>query len=182
MAKQSKKKKKTEENPFELALPVSDKVEIFEVRLIECECKQTPLADQGKQVLDYKYSVKAELDKERSQILLLPEFKMTAKPEKSAADKLSLSIQAKFLLAYTIDSTAIFTKKNIDAFGQINGIYNAWPYWREFVQATIARMGLPKLVIPVFRFRHEERTEEEKPKQSKKTAVKRKAKKKVVKV
>ena len=181
MAKQSKKKKKSEENPFELAIPVSDRVEIFEVRLIECDCKQTPLADQGKQLLDYSYSVKAELDKEHSRILILPEFKMTAKPEKSAGDELSLSIRAKFLLAYKIDDTAKIIKRNIDAFGQINGLYNAWPYWREFVQATIARMGLPKLVIPVFRFRHEEKTEEKKPKRSKKTAVKRKAKKKAVK-
>jgi len=37
------------------------------------------------------------------------------------------------------------------AFARTNGIYNAWPYWREFVQNMIARMNLPPLVIPVFR-------------------------------
>jgi preprotein translocase subunit SecB len=177
MAKKSKKKK-AEENPFALAISVSDRVDIIEVRLIDCNCHQTPEASQGKQLVDYNYSVETELKKEHSQILLFPTFKMTAKPDKTAGDEISLSIQARFLLAYKINSLKGITKKNIEAFGNVNGIYNAWPYWREFVQNTIARMGLPKLTIPVFRFGHDERTDKNTSKQTKKIATKKKAKKK----
>jgi len=36
-------------------------------------------------------------------------------------------------------------------FAETNGLYNAWPYWREFVQNTAARMSLPGLTVPVLR-------------------------------
>lgn len=177
MAKKSKKKK-AEDNPFALAVLVSDRVEIIDVRLIDSNCLQTPEASRGKQLVDYNYSVETKLEKEHSQVLLFPTFKMTAKPDKSAGDEPSLSIQARFLLAYKINSLKGITKKNIEAFGNTNGIYNAWPYWREFVQNTIARMGLPKLTIPVFRFRSEEKTDKDISEQSKKKSTKKKAKKK----
>jgi preprotein translocase subunit SecB len=31
----------------------------------------------------------------------------------------------------------------------MNGIYNIWPYWREYVQTTTSRLGLPPLTLPV---------------------------------
>jgi preprotein translocase subunit SecB len=44
------------------------------------------------------------------------------------------------------------TEAHLDAFAKTNAVFNAWPYWREFVQSTTVRMGLPPLVTPVFRF------------------------------
>ena len=41
----------------------------------------------------------------------------------------------------------------LKAFGQINAVFNAWPCWRELVQAPLARMSLPTLTMPVFRVR-----------------------------
>ena len=63
-----------------------------------------------------------------------------------------MSIECSFLLTYSAPSVGDLTPGNLEAFAQINGIFNAWPYWREFVQNMAARMGLPQLVIPVFRF------------------------------
>lgn len=37
------------------------------------------------------------------------------------------------------------------AFAKINGTYNAWPYFRETVQSIVGRMGLPPVVVPVYR-------------------------------
>src|SRR5207245_514725 len=38
-----------------------------------------------------------------------------------------------------------------DAFARVNAVHNAWPYLREVVQSTGARMGLPPIVFPVHR-------------------------------
>ena len=38
-----------------------------------------------------------------------------------------------------------------EAFAQVNAVFNAWPYWRELVQASLARMSMPALTVPVFR-------------------------------
>ena len=36
-------------------------------------------------------------------------------------------------------------------FGTVNGLYHVWPYWREYVQSTMARLKLPAITIPMFR-------------------------------
>jgi hypothetical protein len=42
-------------------------------------------------------------------------------------------------------------EKLLTAFAKVNGIYNAWPYLREIVQTTCARMSIPPPVLPVYR-------------------------------
>jgi hypothetical protein len=38
-------------------------------------------------------------------------------------------------------------------FAGLNGVFNAWPYFREFLQSATTRMGIPQFVLPVFRVR-----------------------------
>lgn len=35
-------------------------------------------------------------------------------------------------------------------FGRFNVGYHAWPYWREYVQSTSARIGIPPIPVPMF--------------------------------
>lgn len=43
--------------------------------------------------------------------------------------------------------TAKFEDDELEKFAKINGIYHAWPYWREFVQNCTTRAGLPPLTL-----------------------------------
>lgn len=43
------------------------------------------------------------------------------------------------------------TPEERQAFADLNGVFNAWPYFREFVQSATVRMGLPAFVVPVLR-------------------------------
>ena len=43
-------------------------------------------------------------------------------------------IEACFLLIYTAENLEGIKQENIDMFGEMNGVYNALPYWREYVQ------------------------------------------------
>lgn len=38
-----------------------------------------------------------------------------------------------------------------DVFARVNGIYNAWPYLREYVQTSLVRLGLPPFELPLLR-------------------------------
>jgi hypothetical protein len=42
-------------------------------------------------------------------------------------------------------------QEHLAAFAKVNGIYNVWPYFRELVQSMGSRLGLPPVVLPVFR-------------------------------
>lgn len=63
----------------------------------------------------------------------------------------SVAINVSFELTYRIPENMSTSDEELTEFARVNGIFNAWPYWREFVHASLARMGLPPLILPVYR-------------------------------
>ena len=61
------------------------------------------------------------------------------------------TVRAEYRLTYRVVGTEALPPDALHCFAWLNGPYNAWPYWREFVQSMSARMGLPGVVLPVFR-------------------------------
>ena len=57
---------------------------------------------------------------------------------------------------YEIPNIEEPTLAQIRAFAKSNGMLNIWPYWRECVQSTVLRAGLPPLTLPLFRVVHEQ--------------------------
>ncbi len=51
------------------------------------------------------------------------------------------------------DGLGLPPRKSSPPFASLNGVFNAWPYFREFLQSATTRMGLPQFVLPVFRIR-----------------------------
>ena len=158
----------------DLGLLVSDRVQLKDVRLINCKCDQTPEATRGKKTFNINYSTEVEVDKKNGYIIVIAKFHFEAFTE-SKAQKPVILIDASFLLAYKIENFEGLTQKGFEQFANLNGIYNAWPYWREFIQNTIVRMGLPSLSIPVFRI-----VEPSKEKTIKQKAAKKKVTKKTI--
>ncbi|MEO8724496.1 MAG: hypothetical protein ABI383_00095 [Acidobacteriaceae bacterium] len=68
-----------------------------------------------------------------------------------ASKKPALVIKAVFNLRYSLPDEVEIDQDEIDAFASTNSMLNSWPYWREIVQNTVARMGLPPLVLPLYR-------------------------------
>lgn len=64
-----------------------------------------------------------------------------------------VAVTCAYLLEYHLDSPPPADARDdlLSAFAKVNGVYNAWPYLREVVQNTCARMNLPPMVLPVFR-------------------------------
>jgi len=150
----AKKKVKTKAlkrgNQATAGLLVSNRVQLKDVRLISCKCDQTPEAILGRKTYNINYSTEVQLDKKKGYIIVTAKFHFEAFTE-SKTQKPVIFIDTSFLLAYKIENFEGLTQKGFEQFASLNGIYNAWPYWREFVQNTVTRMGLPSLSIPVFR-------------------------------
>ncbi len=60
-------------------------------------------------------------------------------------------IDANYGVMYRMESLPDFTPEQINGFGQVLGLSNVWPFWREFVQSITARMGFPPLTLPIIR-------------------------------
>lgn len=61
-----------------------------------------------------------------------------------------VEVAARFILEYEFERE--IEEGDVQHFCAFNATFNAWPYWREFVQSATSRMGVfPNLTIPVFR-------------------------------
>jgi hypothetical protein len=75
--------------------------------------------------------------------------------EEGKSDRPLLVIAATFIAEYQMAEGFNPSPKELNAFMKTNAVFNCWPYWREYVNATAARMNLPHLTLPFFRVRTE---------------------------
>lgn len=136
---------------FDLAIQVSDRIQLETVRLMNCDCKQMLLVGPGQKSFKIERKTDSSVDKGTNRIFVLADFTLKMFETRPNEKEPFAVIKATFLLIYQADTLQGITKKAIDIFGESNGVFNAWPYWREYAQNTIVRMGLPPLTIPVFR-------------------------------
>jgi hypothetical protein len=131
-------------------LMISNQVQLTSVRLINCKCEQKPAAVKGKRLYNITTSTEASPDRGESRLAVITNFQLEAFLEGNNR-KPVLIIEVAFLLSYEVRDFDGLTEEGFRQFAASNGVFNAWPYWREFVQNTVGRMGLPPLTIPVFR-------------------------------
>ena len=48
----------------------------------------------------------------------------------------------------------------LEEFGKANALFHVWPYWRELIQSTCARFGLPAMMLPMYKVPASSRAEE----------------------
>lgn len=135
---------------LDLGAPVSRLVELDSIFIVESEARRKQLRGELPADINLSVQVKTDTVKDKRIVQVRVRFELAARYDETAAGEL-LRIAAMFLLQYRLPSFEGLSKSNFNAFGEMNGVYNAWPYWREYVQATTLRMGLPSITIPVYR-------------------------------
>jgi hypothetical protein len=58
-------------------------------------------------------------------------------------------LYARFRLLYALQDGAELDEADVNLFAHWNSVFNAWPYWREYLSSTINRAQLPRFVVPV---------------------------------
>lgn len=71
-----------------------------------------------------------------------------AEQEEPSEDDVVAMIAATFLVRYLVRGNDSPEKGLLDAFA-VNAVHHMWPYWREFLQASAARLRVPPIVLPV---------------------------------
>ncbi|GEM_PF-1210413 len=70
------------------------------------------------------------------------------------------SLNCTYELDYRLRAGFTPTKRQVKAFREGNAVFNIWPYFREYLQDTLARMGWPPLTAPFLRIEAEQMSEE----------------------
>lgn len=68
-------------------------------------------------------------------------------------DDPALEVQGGLVVAYEgpPEVIATFDSGDLDAFAEVNGTYTAWPFVRELVGSSAARLGVTGVLLPVWR-------------------------------
>lgn len=61
------------------------------------------------------------------------------------------SVKAAFEIKYKLPEGFAAEPREIENFAKVNGLFNAWPYFREFIQSTFTRMNFPLVTLPLMR-------------------------------
>ena len=87
----------------------------------------------------------------------------------SKSVRVGFEIRATFDLLYSLkvepppkDARDFF----FESFASLSSLHHVWPYWREFVDSSIRRMGLPYFQTPLIQFKQEDVAPKEKPKKT----------------
>ena len=149
---------KTEEeiqpSQLDLAAKVSGRAEIKGLFLLEghqSRSHEVDTTEDGNEFVN-AYRVDCGLNTEDSLVYVKVSFtcKLVRPNDEGAEPK--IKIEATFVIIYSLNSLDGIEQRHVQAFGSLNGVYNAWPYWREYVQSSCGRMGLAPITIPAFRF------------------------------
>jgi len=127
---------------LEQATALAPWMHIRQIRLSKSSVESNPTNDTATLQLQHSFDATSTLDRER-EIL-------TVRASLTVSAATCLRVDADFILEYAVDKSALdVADKCGNAFGKMTGIYNAWPYWREYVQTTVSRFGLPPLTLPL---------------------------------
>lgn len=75
-------------------------------------------------------------------------------PEKKPEDKKPepvVLVECAYEVDYALREGFSITPEHVKAFKDGNAIFNTWPYFREYLQNNLQRMGLPPLTAPFLR-------------------------------
>ena len=79
-------------------------------------------------------------------------FRLIGQGKKGSAKPL-LDFRCSFMLDYSLPPDSAIKPSEIRAFAEGNAVFNGWPYFREIVQNTCARLGLSPPPVPLCKFR-----------------------------
>lgn len=63
----------------------------------------------------------------------------------------AVEVLATFVAEYMVKPGSTVSQEAREAFARDNVGYHVWPYWREYVQSTCTRLGLPIVPIQMYR-------------------------------
>ena len=127
------------------------KVKIGDIRLVEAAVRRTirsPKEIEKPEVVLKTATRVTDVDK--SGVFFVLAF-MQAQVVPRDSKEPAVYVKAGFELRYRLPEGSSASRSELNRFAQVNGTFNAWPYWREFIQNMFARMDLPPLTLPLFR-------------------------------
>ena len=138
--------KKTAISPEEYG-GILSAITLSQILLNDCSAKKHEIKSKGG-AIDLDISMKLGYDQNASEVSFVTNYKLEGVKRSENTEEKVFTITASFLLSYMKTKEVEVTKDFVGVFKENSIELVSWPYFREFVQNMIARMGFPPLTLP----------------------------------
>lgn len=128
-------------------------VQLNDVRLVEAAAKTTVRSREeiGEVEVLAVHSARSPQGIREGFFYVIAALEVRITPKGGEVKRDPLRLKVEYELKYKVPNDFKATRAEINSFAKVNGVYNAWPYFREYVQSTLQKMNLPPLILPVYR-------------------------------
>jgi len=146
-----------------LAFEVHQNAAIQRIRLARARVASQAIDEAPRATVSVKFTFKSKALTAPPNILRLEiAFRMAGVEEPSQEDvdaerpeslksEPVVLVECAYEVDYLLRESFAISAEHKKAFKDGNGIFNIWPYFREYLQSNLQRMGLPPLVAPFLR-------------------------------
>lgn len=135
---------------LELLAQVSPYMEIERIRLLQGIFEVLPDGTSpNEEPLQTRVATRVELKDRLLESKV--QFEFRARAPIAGDQPPVVHVVATYLLVYRIRHDVEPSQEALTAFSQINAVYNAWGYWREFLQTALQRLEMPPFTLPLVR-------------------------------
>lgn len=138
--------KKNTISPEEYAATLSS-ISLSQILLNDCSVKKYEIKTKGG-AIDLDITMKLGYDQNAGEASFIATYKLDGVKRSEGAEEKVFTITASFLLSYMKKKEIEVTKEFVNVFKDNSIELVSWPYFREFVQNMISRMGFPPLTLP----------------------------------
>ena len=124
---------------------IVSQLELVDIVMIDCNAKHNTAYSQG----NLEINIKDKLSFEQADNLLVINFKYAFTANISEQENPGLEIKTTYQIKYEVKNGVAITKEFMDIFQQYTIGMLLWPFFREFLNNMIFRMGLPHLILPL---------------------------------
>jgi preprotein translocase subunit SecB len=122
-------------------------VELKSIVLDSCSVKTNRDKIAGNMKLDIRNKVDHLLEDENTSAIITIEYDVTA----TKTTKKDFALKMSCVYRVMLKSESPITEGFMEIFLNVNIHMNTWPYFREFVQSMLNRIGYPPLTLPFFK-------------------------------
>ena len=125
-------------------------VSLMDVRLVELHAKTTIRSDEVTEDMRPVFRHWATAPAGLKDGLFFVRANLDVRIENESKPSVAV-VKIQYELEYRVPEDFRASRADLTAFAKVNGVFNAWPYFREIVQTATLRMDLPPVVLPVYR-------------------------------
>lgn len=135
-----------------LASLAAPRMVLVDINLVAARLQReggTPIEDGADLHSEFGFKVEQLYVKEKKQLVSVVHFFSRGSTTQNEQSQKVYRVEASFAAAYVVQGEDEIPDAVVEAFAMVNGVYNCWPFWREYLQSSTVRMSLPPVILPL---------------------------------